>query len=62
MNSDDFKPGDEVTVIDGSYSSFSGTIESREGDMLLVRLIIFGRVADAIPIDPHDLHHKPIER
>jgi len=51
---DDFKLGDIVVAVGGSFDSSSGTVVGRDGKNILVDLPIFGRV----PLNPVDLRHK----
>ncbi len=54
---DDFKPGDIVVAVGGSFDSSLGTVVGRNGNNILVELAIFGRV----PFNPVDLRHKESE-
>jgi transcription antitermination factor NusG len=51
---DDFKTGDIVVAVGGSFESSSGTVVGRDGKNILVELPIFGRV----PFNPAELRHK----
>ena len=38
-------PGEEVTILDGPFSTFHGKIESVKGDKVKVEVSVFGRVS-----------------
>jgi transcription antitermination factor NusG len=52
MTIEDFKPGDAVFVMGGSFERCTGTVAGNDGKKVLVRLLIFGRVTDPVSIAP----------
>jgi len=50
MPTNDFKPGDAVTVTSGTFEAYGGTVASASDKMVFVKLLIFGRVTDPIPL------------
>jgi transcription antitermination factor NusG len=59
MKREDFAPGDTVVVIGGPFRTHTGIVISSDGDRVLVRISVFGRILENVPINRLDLKKKP---
>lgn len=59
MKASDFKPGDAVKITgDGTFAGFTGVVAGSDGMRVLVRILIFGRLTDPMPIRATDLKKR----
>ena len=56
-NTDDFQPGDAVTITGGTFEGYTGTIDSERDGELIVFITIFGRHTP-VAIRPELLRQK----
>jgi transcription antitermination factor NusG len=61
-SADDFKPGDAVIIDGGAFDLYRGTVTGRDGDKILVDVIVFGRPCGPVIYDPYCLRHDPEKR